>query len=178
MKIIFQKVAFYIKAVRCPIDKQTTMLCLDFFIMAHELLVQHGISDWHVTVDRSTRRAGICYYNCKRLSFSRHLAYSDTIPDDEVRNIVLHEIAHVLVGPGHGHNDVWRDKALAIGCDGSQYHKLTLCPPKYVIKCQCGRSDTSRMRLRKVWLQPGVLSSCCMMPVEIQIQTDTSIGKN
>src|SRR5690606_4367091 len=31
-----------------------------------------------------------------------------------------HEIAHALVGSRHGHDDVWRAKALAIGCSGSR----------------------------------------------------------
>ncbi len=33
---------------------------------------------------------------------------------------ILHEIAHALVGPGHGHDSVWRTQALKIGCTGSR----------------------------------------------------------
>lgn len=33
-----------------------------------------------------------------------------------MRQALLHEIAHALVRPGHGHDQVWKDKALQIGC--------------------------------------------------------------
>jgi predicted SprT family Zn-dependent metalloprotease len=35
--------------------------------------------------------------------------------DDEVRDTILHEIAHALVGPGHGHDGVWKAKCREIG---------------------------------------------------------------
>lgn len=41
-----------------------------------------------------------------------------------IRDTWLHEIAHALVGPDHGHDEVWRTKALAIGCDGKRTDDL------------------------------------------------------
>ena len=41
-------------------------------------------------------------------------------PDEEVRDTILHEIAHALVGPRHGHDEVWRAMALRIGCSGER----------------------------------------------------------
>jgi hypothetical protein len=38
----------------------------------------------------------------------------------EVRDTILHEIAHALVGPSHGHDAVWRRQALAIGSSGQR----------------------------------------------------------
>lgn len=32
------------------------------------------------------------------------------------KQVLLHEIAHALLGPDHGHDQVWKDKALQIGC--------------------------------------------------------------
>lgn len=34
--------------------------------------------------------------------------------------MILHEIAHALVDY-HGHDDVWRSKALEIGCSGKRH---------------------------------------------------------
>jgi predicted SprT family Zn-dependent metalloprotease len=37
-----------------------------------------------------------------------------------IENTILHEIAHALVGCGHGHDLTWKRMALAIGCDGNR----------------------------------------------------------
>ena len=42
----------------------------------------------------------ICVYVAKRLKF---------------RELMLHELGHLVVGPGHGHNDKWRSAVLALG---------------------------------------------------------------
>lgn len=58
--------------------------------------------------------------------------------EKEVTNTILHEIAHAIVGAKHGHDRVWRAKALEIGCDGQRcsdgsnikmdYKYLGTCP--------------------------------------------------
>lgn len=59
-----------------------------------------------------------------------------------VKNTILHEIAHALVGGGHGHDWAWRSKALEIGCDGNRCYttKNTVVPEsKYIAVCNsCG----------------------------------------
>jgi predicted SprT family Zn-dependent metalloprotease len=37
-----------------------------------------------------------------------------------IENTVLHEIAHAIVGAVHHHDNVWRDCAQRIGCDGNR----------------------------------------------------------
>lgn len=34
---------------------------------------------------------------------------------DEVEDTLLHEVAHVLAGPGHGHNRIWKSWARKVG---------------------------------------------------------------
>ena len=34
---------------------------------------------------------------------------------EEIRDTLLHEIAHALVGPGHGHDAVWEARCLEVG---------------------------------------------------------------
>ena len=34
----------------------------------------------------------------------------------EIRDTLLHEIAHAIVGPGHGHDALWQTAARRIGC--------------------------------------------------------------
>lgn len=84
--------------------------------MARDLMARHGLRGWTFAWDRAVRRAGATHFGDRRITLSRQL----TALHDEagVRDTVLHEIAHALVGPRHGHDAVWRRRALAIGASG------------------------------------------------------------
>ncbi len=86
--------------------------------MAQELLEQHGLRGWRVELDRAKRRAGVCRFQDRVIGLSGPLI--DVHDEREVRDTVLHEIAHALVGPAHGHDAVWRATALRIGCSGKR----------------------------------------------------------
>lgn len=87
--------------------------------MARQLMAEHGLRDWYFWWDRAKRRFGCCHYRRKLITLS--LPLTEAEPDKgRVRNTILHEIAHALVGPEHGHNRVWRSKAISIGCNGQR----------------------------------------------------------
>ena len=86
--------------------------------MGRRLLDQHGLHDWTIVFDRAKRRAGICRWARKEIGLSAPL--TSIHPESEVRDTVLHEVAHALVGPRHGHDRVWRAMALRIGCSGQR----------------------------------------------------------
>ncbi|MGR4010779.1 SprT-like domain-containing protein [Leucobacter sp. 1207-22] len=75
---------------------------------------------WSFDFDRAKRRAGLCNFTERRITVSRYLA--EKYPLDEVHQILLHEIAHALVGPNAGHGPKWRDTARAIGYVGGRTH--------------------------------------------------------
>jgi len=88
----------------------------DVHTMATSLLRAHGLGTWHVGWDNARRRAGMCRYHTRTISLSRPLmALYDA---DQVREVLLHEIAHALVGPEHHHDAVWRAKARELGGTG------------------------------------------------------------
>ncbi|MFC6287592.1 SprT-like domain-containing protein [Nocardioides sp. GCM10027113] len=82
------------------------------------LLDEHGLHDWSLVFDRAKRRAGVCRAGRRQIGLSGPL--TEIHPEAEVRDTLLHEIAHALVGPRHGHDEVWRATALRIGCSGSR----------------------------------------------------------
>jgi hypothetical protein len=86
--------------------------------MGRELMAANGLSDWFLGLDRAKTRAGVCRPGKREISLSAYLTRLH--PESEVRDTILHEIAHALVGPGHGHDAVWRAKALAIGCSAQR----------------------------------------------------------
>ena len=86
--------------------------------MAEGLLVEHGLTRWRVELDSAKRRAGVCRFDDRVIGLSGPLTALHS--EAEVRDTVLHEIAHALVGPTHGHDRVWRATAQRIGCSGSR----------------------------------------------------------
>jgi predicted SprT family Zn-dependent metalloprotease len=110
--------------------------------LAIELMDQHGLLDnrWIFEFDNAKRRFGCCFYKAKRITLSRHLVVLNDVA--RVKNTILHEIAHALVDAKHGHDNVWRRKALEIGCDGNRCYssvKVTQPQSKYIAECSgCG----------------------------------------
>jgi predicted SprT family Zn-dependent metalloprotease len=86
--------------------------------MAEYLLEVHGLEGWEVAYDNAKRRAGICRFSDQVLGLSAPLTAVHS--EDDVRDTILHEIAHALVGPKHGHDATWRTMAVRIGCSGER----------------------------------------------------------
>ncbi|MFW5471087.1 SprT-like domain-containing protein [Knoellia sp. CPCC 206435] len=86
--------------------------------LGRRLLREHGLGDWSIRTDRAKTRAGVCRFSTHTISLSADLTRLHD--ETEVRDTILHEIAHALVGPFHGHDEVWRAKAVEIGCSGER----------------------------------------------------------
>jgi len=86
--------------------------------LATDLMALHGLTGWRLVFDNAKMRAGVCRPGRREIGLSRVLTALHT--DAEVRDTVLHEIAHALVGPAHGHDAVWRSRAQAIGSTGGR----------------------------------------------------------
>jgi predicted SprT family Zn-dependent metalloprotease len=87
-------------------------------MLARGLMGLHGLSGWGFEFDNAKTRAGVCRSARRVLGLSRPLTLLHT--EDEVRETILHEIAHALVGAEHGHGPVWQAKAREIGCTGAR----------------------------------------------------------
>jgi predicted SprT family Zn-dependent metalloprotease len=86
--------------------------------LARRLMNQHGLRDWALVFDNAKTRAGLCRPAQRQLGLSRPL--TELHSEGEVRDTILHEIAHALVGTEHRHDAVWRAKAREIGCTGDR----------------------------------------------------------
>ncbi len=104
--------------------------------LAADLLKEFNLSDWVFRFDHSTRRAGLCNYHDKKISIASDLARNASNAD--VRDTLLHEIAHALVGKNHNHDPIWQAKAKEIGCSGERTHQLSFSPPRYHVTCENG----------------------------------------
>ena len=125
--------------------------------MAEGLIAEHGLAGWSVQFDDASRRAGQCDYVTKVIGLTR--LYCLTASEAEVRNTVLHEIAHALVGPRHHHDKVWKAQARAIGCTGDRCHTVEFGLPRYIQVCKrCGWMDRAHTRQR-------LICKACEQPV-------------
>ena len=88
------------------------MFLPDAHITTVALMSRHGLAGWSFAWDDSTVRFGVCKYRTKTIGLSRRLV--ELNGEEEVRNTIVHEIAHALA-PGSGHGRAWKRKALEIG---------------------------------------------------------------
>ncbi|RJK92776.1 SprT-like domain-containing protein [Vallicoccus soli] len=117
---------------------------------ARELLDSHGLHDWEVGLDGARRRAGACHHGRRLISLSRHL--TELHGPAEVRETVLHELAHALVGPEHGHDAVWRARARALGSTGERClpEDAPVVAGDFVGRCAHGHEATRHRRPERV----------------------------
>lgn len=77
-------------------------------------MTEHGLLRiWKVTYQKRHRELGVCRYDIRTLSFARTLVALGQ--PWLMMDVLLHEIAHALAGPGHGHGPKWRQIAKRIG---------------------------------------------------------------
>ena len=87
---------------------------------ADALIRMHLDATWTFDFDHAKRRAGLCNFSEKRITVSRYLA--GRYEDDEVHQILLHEVAHALAGPSAGHGPTWKATARELGYVGKRLH--------------------------------------------------------
>jgi predicted SprT family Zn-dependent metalloprotease len=82
--------------------------------LAWDLMRQHGLlaAGWTFKFDHARRRFGSCRPRSRAITLSRPLTLLNG--DDQVRDTILHEIAHALT-PGDGHGPQWKAKCREIG---------------------------------------------------------------
>jgi predicted SprT family Zn-dependent metalloprotease len=133
---------------------------------AEALIRLHLDETWTFGFDNARTRAGLCRYDRKRISVSRLLAAR--YEDDEIHQVLLHEVAHAIAGPGAGHGPSWKAIARGLGYEGKRLHRGAIadelapwvgrCPsghvhyryrrPTRVVSCaKCSRRFDARFRI-------------------------------
>jgi SprT protein len=135
---------------------------------AEALIRLHLDPSWTFAFDHARTRAGLCQYDRKRISVSKLLA--ERYEDDEIHQVLLHEVAHAMAGPRAGHGPRWKSVATELGYEGKRLHQgetatelapwVGTCPaghrhyryrkPTRPLSCaKCSRSFDPRHRI--VW---------------------------
>jgi predicted SprT family Zn-dependent metalloprotease len=113
--------------------------------LALELLARHGLHDWTFALNRRKRTLGLCRYDARTVELSIHLV--DRNGPEEIRDTILHEIAHALVGPGHAHDAVWRAKAVEVGARPERCGQAEMPAGRWRAHCGgCGQAFSRHRR--------------------------------
>jgi predicted SprT family Zn-dependent metalloprotease len=109
-----------------------------------------GLKDWNLKFDNAKRRLGQCRFKEREIGISKE--YAELNDEPRIKNTLLHEIAHALVGPGHGHDQIWKARAKEIGCDAKSKceDEIVRPEPKFKAVCKtCGAEVPAHRKRRK-----------------------------
>jgi predicted SprT family Zn-dependent metalloprotease len=94
-------------------------------------LIERG---WSFRFDGAKRRLGLCDYDERVICVSREHAELNDFAT--VRDTILHEIAHAIIGPGKGHGKEWQAMARQIGAIPTARKSPPVSPqPKLLLWC-------------------------------------------
>jgi predicted SprT family Zn-dependent metalloprotease len=119
--------------------------------LAESLMQQHGLAGagWCFRFDHARKRFGSCRCREKVITLSRTLTFLNT--EAEVRDTILHEIAHALT-PGDGHGRRWKRMCIQVGAKPVRCYQddQVVTPPRRAARYQigCGRCDWWADRFR------------------------------
>ncbi len=134
---------------------------------ANALLREHGLAaqGWTFVWDYARKRGGQCNYSRKTISMSKYLV--PLWDADQVRETLIHEVAHALCGPGYGHGRVWQLQARAIGFQrGTRTHSNETVPGRYLAICDhCGVEVMRKHRMSPAMRQGRHIHASCRRAV-------------
>lgn len=75
---------------------------------------------WSVALDKSSWHAGLTRFDQKQIVLS--VRAIEQYSNDEMEEVILHELGHALVGPGHAHGRTWARQVRELGGTPQERH--------------------------------------------------------
>jgi predicted SprT family Zn-dependent metalloprotease len=114
--------------------------------LANAMLASYGLPYWTFSFNRRKTEMGLCLYSPQRIELSVYFIELNSW--EAIRETLLHEIAHALVGSGHGHDGVWKQQCLKIGAKPERLcHAASM--PEGPWRAQCGYCGMLHHKHRK-----------------------------
>lgn len=78
-----------------------------------ELLDANGLTHWSILIQEHHRRAGWCNFTTETLGFEPNWLLA--VSEDEILEVIYHELAHALLPAAERHGKLWRAKVRELG---------------------------------------------------------------
>jgi predicted SprT family Zn-dependent metalloprotease len=121
------------------------------------LLAGFALTGWSFGFNRRKRSLGVCFYHRRAIELSAYLVERNG--PAEVCDTLLHEMAHALVGPDHGHDAVWQRKCVEIGARPVRCGQANM--PEGSWRAQCGGCGAGFHRHRQPKRKKGWFCRRC-----------------
>jgi len=102
---------------------------------------------WSFGFDRAKQRCGNCNYRTRKITLSIYYVSMNTEAD--VRDTILHEIAHAIAGHKAGHGPEWKKVARNIGAKPQRCADASVAMPKAPWKIVCATGHVLGFRHRR-----------------------------
>jgi hypothetical protein len=125
--------------------------------LARTLMDKHGLSHVPFEWSRAKTILGSCIYRRATkevLAIKLSMHYTLLLPEAEIREVILHEIAHALT-PGHNHDIYWKLEARRLGIQGDRCATPSNIPGGEPWVGTCPKGHTTKMHRA-----PGRVRSC------------------
>lgn len=116
-----------------------------FYNEHHDALMADGRlvdGPYKLVFNNNKTRAGVCYFDPPKICISNVFISSHNINDDDIKDVLLHELAHAMTGPDveNPHGEEWKKFAKEIGCTGNRCSKpfVDSKKPLYLVACPKG----------------------------------------
>ena len=86
---------------------------LKVLFLAQRLLNKYQLQSTEIKYIKSIRALGKCYNNGETIGLSIYHTLNSSM--ELIEEVILHEIAHALVGNDFGHGVEWQSKAIELG---------------------------------------------------------------
>ncbi len=117
---------------------------------------------WSFQWSRGRRQLGSCHYTPKYITLSIH--YVAVATDEEVKDTVNHEIAHIIAGPYAHHGPEWRKACVITGAKPLRCAKNVDVPSKYIGTCQVCNHKYKANRMLKNMNRRICAKEACRRP--------------
>ncbi len=81
--------------------------------LAKDTATENRLFGWRVFFSKDDTVGATCWHNIHAIELNETFILDNA--KDVCTNLILHEIAHAIVGWEHHHNDVWKAKCVEIG---------------------------------------------------------------
>ena len=109
-------------------------------IAARMQLDKWELHDFEFRFDNAKKRAGSCQVGRgeKFITLSRHFVRMNEDNMEQIKDTILHEIAHAKAGPGNGHNELWKMWCRLVGANPTRcYDSKEVAMPKGKVVAYC-----------------------------------------